>query len=265
MRQNARAQLLVGDILRMLCRDDNGVHTKNFSVRIVFHCDLGFAIRPEEGKHSVLAYEREPLGQLVRERDGSRHQLRIFIHRIPKHHSLVAGAAGVYAHGDVARLLVDAGDDGASIAIKAVEGVVVSDRLDCAANDLLKIYVSLGGDFAGDDNEAGGGKSFASDAAGGIVCEASVEDCIGDLIGDFIGVTFSDGFRCEQITSLGWQVLSLLRARARGHAIFFASSASCEKTGTFELSGPWEIHAARARRPRDSRQDADASELSSPR
>ena len=53
--QNARAQFLVGDILRMLRRDDDRIHAKNFSVRIVFHCDLGFAVRPEEGKHSVLA------------------------------------------------------------------------------------------------------------------------------------------------------------------------------------------------------------------
>ena len=124
---------------------------------------------------------------------------------------------------------------------------------------LLEIDVSLGGDFAGDDDESGGGKSFASYAADGIFCEAGVEDGVGDLVGDFIGMTFSHGFRGKQITSLGWQVLSLLRARARGHAIFFASSASCQKTGTLELSGSWEIHAARARRPRDSRQDADAT------
>ena len=53
--QNARAQFLVGDILRMLSRNDDRIHAKNLSVRIVFHCDLGFAVRPEEGKHSVLA------------------------------------------------------------------------------------------------------------------------------------------------------------------------------------------------------------------
>ena len=46
---------------------------------------------------------------------------------IAKHHSLVAGAAGVYAHGDVAGLFVDGGDDGAGVGVEAVEGVVVSD------------------------------------------------------------------------------------------------------------------------------------------
>ena len=121
---------------------------------------MGFAVGPEEGKGSVLAHLREPLRQLVGECDRSRHQLLILIHRIPKHHSLVAGAAGVHAHGDVAGLFVDGGDDGAGVAIEAVEGVVVSDGLDGAADDLLEIDVGFGGDFAGDDNESGGGQEF---------------------------------------------------------------------------------------------------------
>jgi hypothetical protein len=75
---------------------------------------------------------------LCARRDGRRHQLQSLIARIPKHHSLVAGAAGVYAHGDVAGLFVDGGDDGAGVAVEAVEGVVVADGLDGAADDLWK-------------------------------------------------------------------------------------------------------------------------------
>jgi len=63
-----------------------------------------------------------------------------------------------------AGLFVDAGDDGAGVAIEAVESVVVSDALHGAADDLLKIDVGFGGDFSGDDDQAGGGKRFAGDA-----------------------------------------------------------------------------------------------------
>ena len=195
--QNARAQFVVARRLGMLRRNDDSIHAKNFALRIIFNCDLGFSIRPKEGKRAILANLREPHGQLVRERDRRRHQLLILVDRIPKHHSLVAGAAGVYAHGDVAGLLVDAGDDGAGVAVEAVEGVVVSDGGDGAADDGLEIDVGFGGDFSGDDDEAGGGKGFAGDAAGGIFGEAGVEDGVGNLVGDLIGMAFGHGFRGE--------------------------------------------------------------------
>src|ERR1039457_5250773 len=133
----------------------------------------------------------------MRQRNRSRDQLQILIHGIPKHHSLVAGAAGVYAHGDVAGLFVDAGDYGAGVGVEAVEGVVVADGGDGAADDGLKIDVGFGGDFSGGDDEAGGGEGFAGDAAGGIFGEAGVENGVGNLVGDLIGMAFGHGFRGE--------------------------------------------------------------------
>ena len=41
------------------------------------------------------------------QRDGRRHQLGSFVGGIAEHHALIAGAAGINALGDVARLLVD--------------------------------------------------------------------------------------------------------------------------------------------------------------
>src|SRR5208337_1163155 len=134
----------------------------------------------------------------MRQRNRRRHQLLILITRIPKHHSLVAGAAGIDAHGDVAGLFVDAGDDGASVAVEAVESVVVADALHGAANDLLKIDVGFGGDLSRDDDEAGSGESFASYAADWIFGEAGVEDGVGNLVGDLIGMAFGNGFGGKQ-------------------------------------------------------------------
>src|SRR5580658_9409427 len=104
----------------------------------------------------------------MRQRDRSRHQLLILITSITKHHALVAGAAGVYAHGDVAGLFVDAGDYGAGVAVETVDGVVVADGADGAADYALEIDVGFGGDFARNYYEAGGGEGFAGYAAGRI-------------------------------------------------------------------------------------------------
>ena len=100
----------------------------------------------------------------------------VFVAGIAKHHALIAGAAGVNAHGDVARLLVDAGDDRAGIGIEAVERVVVADGGDVAPHQRLKIDISFGGDFAGDDYQAGRGKGLTGHAAERIFLQAGIED-----------------------------------------------------------------------------------------
>src|ERR1700687_3629880 len=104
----------------------------------------------------MLANLRKPHRQLMSKRNRRRHQFRSLITSKPKHHSLVAGSAGVDAHGDVAGLFVDAGDNGAGVGVEAVEGVVVSDGGDSAADYRLEIDISFGCDLSGDDDEAGG-------------------------------------------------------------------------------------------------------------
>jgi len=56
---------------------------------------------------------------------------------------LVTGTAGIHALGNVARLLVDGRDDGAGVGVEAVEGVVVADGGDDAADQALEIDVVI--------------------------------------------------------------------------------------------------------------------------
>src|SRR5271155_2185053 len=205
--QNPRAQFLVADVLGVLRGDYNRIDAEHLACGIIFNCDLGFSIGTKEGKSSVLAHLREPHSQLVRQRDGGRHQLLILVASITKHHALVAGAAGVYTHGDVAGLFVDAGDYGAGVAVEAVDRVIVADGLNGAADYVLEIDVGFGGDFSGDDYEAGGGEGFAGYAAGGVFGQAGVQDGIGNLVGDLIGMAFGYGFRGEKnavLCGCGW-------------------------------------------------------------
>ena len=130
--------------------------------------------------------------ELVGQRDGRGHQLGGLVGGVAEHHALVAGAAGVHALGDVAGLLVDGGDDGAGVGVEAVEGVVVADGGDDAAHQALEIDVGLGGDFAGDDHQAGGGQGFGGDAAVGVLLQAGVQNGVGDLVGNLVGMAFGD-------------------------------------------------------------------------
>jgi hypothetical protein len=61
----------------------------------------------------------------------------------------------------------------------------------------LEIDVGFGGDFSGDDDQAGGGEGFAGDPAEGVFGEAGVEDGVRNLVGDLIGMAFGYGFRRE--------------------------------------------------------------------
>ena len=74
---------------------------------------------------------------------------------------------------------------------------------DGAADQRLEIDVSLGGDFAGDDDQAGGGQRFAGHAAVGVLGQAGIEDGVGNLVGDLVGMAFGHGFGRKQISVVG--------------------------------------------------------------
>ena len=120
-------------------------------ILIVFNRNLRLPIRPQKIQLPPLARLCQPLRQPMRQQNRRRHQLRILITSIPKHHSLVAGATGVDPHRYVGGLFVDGADYGAGFVIEAVGGIGVAYRHYCAAHDGGEVYVGFGGDFAGDE------------------------------------------------------------------------------------------------------------------
>ena len=109
---------------------------------------------------------------------------------VTEHHALIARAARVDAHGDIAGLLVDGRDNRAGIGVKAIKRVIVADGADYAANHRLEVDVSLGRDFAGDHHQSGSGQGLAGYPAVAVLLKASVKDGVGDLVGDLIGMPF---------------------------------------------------------------------------
>ena len=113
--ENVGVQLFVADALGVLAADDHGVNASGLAVLIVFHGNLALAVGAQVRQLAGLAHFGKLAGQLVGQRDGGRHQLRRFVRGIAEHHALIAGAAGVNALGNVARLLVDGRDDRAGV------------------------------------------------------------------------------------------------------------------------------------------------------
>ena len=158
----------------------------------------------------MLAHVGQALGHFLGDGDGQRHQLRGLVAGVAEHHALVAGTviqlgiagvlglqALVHAQGDVAALLVDIGDDSAGVAIKAVLGPVVADVQHYLAGDLGDVHIAVGGDLAHNVDQARGGTGFAGHAAIGVLLQDRVQDGIGDLVADLIGMPLGDGLGCE--------------------------------------------------------------------
>jgi len=198
--ENVGVKLVVADGLSVLAGDDHGVDASGLAALVVLHRDLALAVGPQVGQLAVLAHQAELAGKLVGHRDGGRHQLGGLVDGVSEHHALVAGAAGVNTLRDVARLFVDRRNHCEGVGVESVEGVVVADRGDDAADQALKVNVGLGGDFAGDDHEAGSGQRFSCYATVRVLFETGVQDGIGDLVGNFVGMTFRDRFRGKQKT-----------------------------------------------------------------
>ena len=190
--EDVGVQLFVADALSVLAADDHGVDARGLAVLVVLDRDLALAVGAQVGQLAALADRGQLAAELVGQRDGGGHQLGGFVGGVAEHHALVAGAAGVNALGDVARLLVDGGDHGAGVGVEAVEGVVVADGGDDAADQALEIDVGLGGDFAGDDHQPGGREGFGGDAAVGVLLQAGIQDGVRDLVGNLVGMAFSD-------------------------------------------------------------------------
>src|SRR5436190_5484431 len=137
------------------------------------------------------------------------HQLGGFARGVAEHEALVAGAllggffafgfASVHTLGDVGALGGDGVHDEDLVGMEHVVIIGVANFSDGFAGDGGEVQLGASGNFAAHNNEVAFGVGFASDAAGGILGEAGVEDGIGDGIADFVGMAFTDGFGGEDV------------------------------------------------------------------
>ena len=195
------AQLVGCDAVVVLGGDDHRADLVRPAVLVLDrHLALAVGAQPRQPAPARVG---EAPGQLVRERDGQRHQLRRLVAGVAEHHPLVARAlllagAGVDAHGDLGRLLLHRHHHSAALRVEAQRAVVEADARDGAAGDGRVVEPGVGGDLAEEDDEAGLDRGLEGDAAALVLAQALVEHRVGDLIADFVGVAFGDRFRGEE-------------------------------------------------------------------
>jgi hypothetical protein len=102
---------------------------------------------------------------------------------------------------NVRRLTLNRGQNGASLTIDTVTRVGVADRADRAARDAGQVDVGRRRDFASHQAEPGGNEDFTGHAAVGILHQDRVQYSIADLVGDFVGMTFGNRFRGEEVST----------------------------------------------------------------
>ena len=148
-------EILDIDLSGMLGGDDHIVNALHAAVRGILYGNLALAIRAQPVEVAVLALGSELLGELMGIGDGGGHELFGLVAGIAEHHALVTGAQGlgivigaVNAHGDVAGLLVNGGENGAVMAVEAGQRRVVADPADGLTNHMGNIHIAAGGDLA---------------------------------------------------------------------------------------------------------------------
>jgi hypothetical protein len=200
------AELLNGDVGRVLGGDNDGVNTERNDgtvVVCVLDGDLGLGVGPEPRKGAVVAGIGHGLVKLVGKLDGERQVLGGLVGGVSEHDTLVTGTKllesllVVKTLSNIGALLLNGNEDVASLVVEALLGRVVANVLDGVTDDLLVVDLGLGGDLAEDHDHAGLGGSLASDLGERVLLEAGIEDGVGDLVSDLVGVALANGLGSE--------------------------------------------------------------------
>ena len=170
----------------------------------------------------------------MRKRDGQRHQLRRFITGIAEHHALISRTVEVigvllpvfqlqgviHAQRNIRGLSVNCGEHSAGVAVKPLAGIVVTDIADNAADNLGDIHVAARADLAHNEHLARCAGGLARHAALRILFHNCIEDCVRNLVADFIGMPLGYGFRGKEMSCHGFMLLFIILPsppEARGH------------------------------------------------
>jgi hypothetical protein len=128
-------------------------------------------------------------------KSGTKDQPVFF--QVPHHHTLISGAPIIDPQSNIRALFINSGEHGARLGIEAVRGIVVTDFFNHTAGNGGNIHINFCTDFSGHQNKSGGHQRFASHATHGIFFQNSIQNSIGDLIRDFVGMPFGHGLGSE--------------------------------------------------------------------
>ena len=223
------AELLGGDVLAVLGRDDDGVDTQGNDgavVVLVLDGDLGLGVGSEPGELTAVTGLLHGAVQLVGEEEGQGQELGGLVGGISEHDTLVTstelleGLVVVETLGNVGRLLLNGDEHVAGLVVEALVGVIVANVLDGVTDDLLVVEAGLGGDLAKDHDHTGLGGSLASHLGERVLAQAGIEHGIGDLVAAHCVSTVPCWRREKKVWgSLGGVQAGQHEGKTRTHAI----------------------------------------------
>ena len=194
----------------MLCGKYHRIQADRFSIFVVFYGYLSLSIWTQVRQCSVFAHFCQLACQFVCQCDRIRHKFFGLVACISKHHSLVACSDGidllvrhiaffcfqrlVNAHRNIRRLFVQCNDNRTGVCVKSVFCTVVTNLTNRITDDLLKIYMCFGGNLSQNHHISGCGAGFARNTAHRVLLKKRVQNRIGNLIADFIRMSFSNRF-----------------------------------------------------------------------
>mmetsp|Transcript_8338 Transcript_8338/g.10720 ORF Transcript_8338/g.10720 Transcript_8338/m.10720 type:complete len:239 (-) Transcript_8338:123-839(-) len=197
MLHQIRANLFVGNILRMLRRDNNSVHTLRNGHTILQHIltgNLRLTIRTNPWADTILTNFRQLGTQASRKIMRQRHVVLRLIRSIPKHNTLITCTNilhldCIHTLSDIRRLSLNGNNDITGLVVKSLGRIIVSNLFNGITNDLLVIHSRSRGDLSKDHNHTGLAAGLTGNTRHGISSYTGIEDGIGYLIAKLIGMT----------------------------------------------------------------------------
>ena len=202
---NVFFQCFVFYVGRVLGRKHDGMHPYGFVV-FILNSHLRLGIGPEVLEQFFLARLGNGFYKPVGKMNGKRHKLFRFIACITEHHTLVSrtlffvkALAFGNALRNIGRLLMHRHQNPAALRIEAEIRIVIADFGDGLTNNALNVNDGLAGDFARNDHEARGHQGLAGNAGVSVLRKHRVEDGVGNLVADLIGMSLRHAFGSKQI------------------------------------------------------------------
>lgn len=204
---NFRTELVNGNVLRVLATDDDSVNANRHNsstVVLVFNGDLSLGVRSQPRERAVFTGSCHGEVESVGELDGEGEVFRGFVGSISEHDTLVTSTKllqsllVVQSLSNISGLGLNGVHDIACLVVETLVRAVVTNLLDGIADDFLVVEVGFCGDFAENKDQTGLGGGLAGNFGEGVFFQAGVEDGIGDLVADLVGVALTDGFGGEE-------------------------------------------------------------------
>ena len=180
----------------MLSRYHYGVDACGTAVFVIFDSNLALGVGTQVCHVDALAaYLGQAHEQGVAEGQRQRYVEGCLVGGVAEHHALVAGAlvlqvgalnAAVY----ILALFVHGQQHAAAVAVEAQLRAVVAYFVDDAAGGLLHVDIGVALYFAGHHYLAGGDEGLAGHFRLRVAGEKFIEDGVGNLVGDLVGMAF---------------------------------------------------------------------------